>query len=55
MLYMRRETRTIHVELQQLPSFWAEEQGLLANTEPSCPKLGWLNLVLVGDLAVRLP
>ena len=54
-LNIKKETRAIHVELQRLPSFWAEEQGLLANSGLSCPKPGRLNLVLAVDLVVRPP
>ena len=49
-----RETLAIHVELQQLLSFWAGDQAHVASTGPSCPKLGQLNLVLAADLAVRV-
>ena len=49
-----RETLAIHVELQQLLSFWAGDQAHVASTGPSCPKPGPLNLVLAGGLAVRV-
>ena len=55
MLYRKIVTRAIRVESQQLPSFWAEEQDPLANSGPSYPKLGLLNLALADDMAVRLP
>ena len=48
-----RETLAIHVELQQLLSFWAGDQAHVASTGPSCPKPGQLNLVVVADLAVH--
>ena len=55
MLYIKRGRLALHLGLQPLSPFWAEEQGPLANNALSCPKLGRLNLVLAGDLVVRLP
>ena len=58
-LYIKRERErerlALHLGLRSLSPFWAEEQGPLANSALSCPKLGRLNLVLAGDLVVRLP
>ena len=48
-----REILAIHVELQQLPSFWAGDQAHVASTGLSFPKLGQLIFLLAADLAVR--
>ena len=50
-----RERLAIHVELQQLPSFWAGDQARVASIGASYSKLGQSNLVFAAGLAVRGP